>query len=637
MTDYIYDIESYPDVFTLTAKNVATGCYLVFECSARRNDKTHLMAWLVSLRARGDRMVGFNNNFYDYPVIHAMWLDNSSSPAHIAYNATTRIINTPFESRWSNTIRAGEQLATQVDLYMIHHFDNPSKRTSLKALEFAMHAESIQDLPFPPGTHLTDTEIDTLIAYNRHDVENTYHFYLHTLPAIKLREELTVMYGIDCINYNDTKIGKEYFLKRLRDEIGPQITHTVVGTKRVLRQSPRKQIDLDSIILPYIQFSRPEFCSLLNWYKSQIITGTKGVFTELPIERMGSLLPYMNTKQKNGKIKNLNVILDKLFQLDYGTGGIHGSVQNTVVKSTDDKSIIDFDVSSFYPNLAIRNRFYPEHLGESFCHIYEDIYDQRSRTKKGTPENATLKLALNGVYGDSNNKFSAFYDPRYTMAITINGQLLITLLIEWLLEIGDLELIQANTDGVTMRVKNSLINAVINVISRFEKLTGLKMERTDYNRMFLMNVNNYLAETIYGDIKRKGCYEYRQAWHKDWSTLVIPRAAEAHMIHGIPIRDFIVNHQDDYDFFALVKVNRDCRLLLDGEPIQRISRCYISKTGGELTKVMPPLPKNPNQERRSAVMKGSKVTICNDTVQIDRRNIDYEWYLNEANKLLVGY
>lgn len=42
---------------------------------------------------------------------------------------------------------------------------------------------------------------------------------------------------------------------------------------------------------------------------------------------------------------------------------------------------------------------------------------------KGTPENAMLKLALNSVYGDSNNQYSVFYDPMYTMKITVNGQL----------------------------------------------------------------------------------------------------------------------------------------------------------------------------------------------------------------------
>ena len=55
--------------------------------------------------------------------------------------------------------------------------------------------------------------------------------------------------------------------------------------------------------------------------------------------------------------------------------------------------------------------------------FHEDVYNQRKSFAKGTAENAMLKLALNSVYGDSNNKYSVFYDPKYTMNITINGQL----------------------------------------------------------------------------------------------------------------------------------------------------------------------------------------------------------------------
>ena len=64
-----------------------------------------------------------------------------------------------------------------------------------------------------------------------------------------------------------------------------------------------------------------------------------------------------------------------------------------------------------------------------------------------------LKLALNGVYGDSNNVFSVFYDPLFTMSITLNGQLLLCLLAENLMEnVPGLKIIQCNTDGITVRI-----------------------------------------------------------------------------------------------------------------------------------------------------------------------------------------
>ena len=71
-----------------------------------------------------------------------------------------------------------------------------------------------------------------------------------------------------------------------------------------------------------------------------------------------------------------------------------------------------------YPNIAISNKVYPEHLTEKFCEIYKGIYEQRKTYAKNTPENAMLKLSLNGTYGKSNDKFSVFYDPKFTRMLS---------------------------------------------------------------------------------------------------------------------------------------------------------------------------------------------------------------------------
>jgi len=108
-----------------------------------------------------------------------------------------------------------------------------------------------------------------------------------------------------------------------------------------------------------------------------------------------------------------------------------------------------------YPNIAISNNVFPQHLSVKFCSIYKDVYEQRKSFDKKSAENAMLKLALNGVYGDSNNQYSPFYDSAYTMKITINGQLSLCLLAERLLEIEDLKIVRVNTDGITVAVKKS--------------------------------------------------------------------------------------------------------------------------------------------------------------------------------------
>jgi len=67
-----------------------------------------------------------------------------------------------------------------------------------------------------------------------------------------------------------------------------------------------------------------------------------------------------------------------------------------------------------------------------------------------------LKLALNGTFGDSNNIYSVFYDPQFTMAITVNGQLMLCMLAERLMTIPGLALFYAGM----VRRKNVLSTAL---------------------------------------------------------------------------------------------------------------------------------------------------------------------------------
>jgi hypothetical protein len=190
--------------------------------------------------------------------------------------------------------------------------------------------------------------------------------------------------------------------------------------------------------------------------------------------------------------ETLNVVVNG-FRLDFGTGGLHGSLQNKVVKETKTYSIWDADVSSFYPNLAISNRVFPEHLSSKFCDIYKDVYEQRKSYPKSAPENAMLKLALNATYGNSNNQYSVFYDPMYTMKITLNGELSLCLLIERLLEVEGTLMIGANTDGVTTAVRKDKVEEYKEVCKKWETDVKQQLEFVEYSKMFIRDVNSYVA------------------------------------------------------------------------------------------------------------------------------------------------
>ena len=616
--DYIYDIETYPNVFTLAIKHPPSGDRAVFEISDRRNQFADLVAMLHRLKEGKCRMVGFNNLLFDYPVVHYMLRHVHITAADIYAKAHAILTAT---DRFAHTVWESDHFVQQIDLFKINHFDNIAKSTSLKMLEYNMRMERIQELPFPPGTTLTPGQIDTLIEYGDHDVDATERFYKETLPAIEFRETLSAKYNRNFMNHNDVKIGTDYFIMRLEDAAPGSCYYRDANNKRQKRQTPRDSIVVRNILFPYVSFSRPELQRVHKFFYNETITDTYKAFDKLQATVDG-------------------------FTFDFGTGGLHGSIDPEVIVSTGTHVIIDVDVTSYYPSLAIANRVYPEHLSEVFCDIYADMKQERISHPKGTPENAMLKLALNGTFGATNSIYSPFYDPAYTMAITINGQLLLAMLAEWVMGIEGLRMIQANTDGITVlcpREKRDVFEMWCNA---WEQTTGLELEHADYDRMFIKDVNNYIAEYKGREkYKHKGKYLYERGWHQNQSALVIPKAAEAALVHGVDIETFIHDHKDPFDFMLRTKVPRAGKLLWGDDEVQNISRYYVSKDGAALTKLLKPTAAQIKAKGADAPMRrigidvGWDVTVCNDHATIVWDNVNYDYYVAEAKKLvdpLVG-
>lgn len=644
--DYIYDIEVLPNVFTMILKSAKTLGKRVFEISERRNDVWSIALTIRKLQDNECRMVGFNNLHYDYPVLHYL-LSNFADVADWKFITTAmyiksqEIINTDWNDRFNHVIWQSNQFVEQMDLYKIHHFDNPARATSLKMIEFNMLRDNVLESPFSFTENLRVEDIPALLGYNDEDVEATYQFYLKSLEHIEFRESLKQQYGRSFINHNDTKIGKDYFVLRLEEKCGKNICYVKTPEGKKPRQTIRKQIDLGEVILPYINFTTPEFSAIKNWVAGQTIKTTKKVFSEIPLDKVKDLEPYYHRKLKNGKLESLNVMLDNV-KFVFGTGGIHASVRKTKVIADDEYCIVDFDVKGYYPDLAIQNSFYPEHLGVAYCEVCSEVVNERSKHAKGTTQNKALKLAGNGTYGNSNSSFSPFFDSKYTMSITVNGQFLLCMLYEWVRDVPGVKLIQMNTDGITLFVPRNRLGEVESIASAWELITKLTLEKVFYKRMFVRDVNNYLAEYESGGVKRKGAYAYLREeeldWNKNQSHLVIPRAAEAHVVRGENIGEFLRNHKDIYDFLGRTKVDRSSRLLgvKDGREVelQRVSRYHVANTGYELVKVMPPLAKKPGVYRRMAVIKGQVVNICNKIDDADIKNMNYTWYESEVKKLI---
>jgi len=624
-----YDIESFPNIFTCTVKNNKLGLKWVFEISDRRSDLYDFCRFIETIKKRSVVMVGFNTMHYDYPVVH--WIYNNENDwlnAEHIYEKSMSIINCDWNARFGHVIWESDWLFDQVDLFKVHHFDNKSKATSLKILEVHMEMDSVEEAPFPFGTVLDDEQKDILLDYNDHDVDATEIFLDKSRAQLDLRRELSNKYDENFVNYSDVKIGERILIIAL-ENAGVEIYDYSSGRKEK-RQTKRSSVNLGEVIFDYVQLERFEFQNIDRLISDKIISASD-------IEGDDDRL---NTK---GVFDDLTAHVDGI-EYKFGTGGIHGSVSDRIVVSDEYNKIVDVDVAGYYPSLAIVNRLYPEHLGPIFCDVYDrDIVQARKKYPKKTALNEAYKLAGNGSYGGSNTPYSPLLDPKFTMTTTINGQLLLCMLIEQLIKVPGLEMIQANTDGVTYVCPREYLDHTRALQKWWEEITGLVLEEALYKRMFIRDVNSYLAVKLDDSVKRIGAYAYETplenpytrelGWHKDHSMRVVAMAAEAQMVRGVPVDQFVMAHRDPFDFMLSIKVPRNGRLEANGVPVQNTSRYYVSTNGAALTKILPGLKGGP--ERDFAVQKGWTTTIVNDADLFRWDNVNWYFYITEARKLLV--
>lgn len=698
--DWVWDIETFPNCFTFCAVYANGNGIRVFEISDRKNEVEQLLEFLRNVKLHGHRLVGFNSVGFDYPVLHhilekARSAKKDNKPLKVTakeiYKVAMKLIESQGDEdkKFSNAIRDKDVIIPQVDLYLIHHFNNRARSTSLKMLEVNMRSEEVEDLPFPVGKVLTSDEIDLLIKYNKKDVLETLKFYYYSNEAIQLRVDLAKLFGFDCTNYDDTKIGAELFIRSLEEE-SPGCCYAQTKFGRKMRQTKRDKIVIKDCLISYIKFDRPEFKAVHEWFKRQIITETKGVFSDLLEHELGDVAKYAQMVVKRKKLSDpvdkknkhytpsekeiqelrkeqplgwieekelkspkgaksyywcynvaetLNVVING-FRFDFGVGGIHGAKQGTI-KSTDKMKLRSLDVRSYYPSLSIVNEIYPEHLGKTFCKVYKKLFDERTKHPKKSAANGALKLALNGSYGKSNSEYSPLYDPAYTMAITIGGQLLLCMLMEKLINECDAEIVMCNTDGFEYVVHSAFVEDANELVKQWESLTGLVMEGVEYSAMYIRDVNNYTAISEDGSVKTKGAYEVahyeKLGWHKNHSAMVIPMAVNHEILGKGTIEEFIMNHKDPFDFMLRTKVPRSSRLVLvdkDGNEklLQNICRYYPSQNGGKLVKIMPPL-KDGESERRLGIDTEWDVVPCNNMKDFNW-DINFKYYIDEARKLV---
>ena len=629
---YVMDFE--------TISNCFVGCFIhykentehTFVVHKLRNDFEKLLEFLENNAKNNEWHISYNGIAFDSQITHYI-LENKDKLlkhsgeviARLLYAYAQKTIIKQDKKEFSD-YPSWKMKIKQIDLFKMNHWDNMAKLSSLKWIQYSMDWKNVLEMPIHHTTEITTLEeIVMIIEYCLNDVESTKKIMELCKNQINLRKTIGNKYNIDCYNYSNTKIGSELLFKLYCEKTNKD--SKTVKTSRTIRN----EIIVKNILFNYIEFKSNVFTDFLNKVKNSIIKNTKGDFSHVV------------------NFKNYNFI--------YGTGGIHQCISPGIYETDDNFIIKDLDVASLYPSIAIVNNMYPAHLGVEFYNVYkEDIVDVRlaEKAKKDKGDKAIVegfKEAANASYGNSNSEHSWLFDSSYTMQTTINGQLLLTMLVEeLLLEFPDAILLQTNTDGATLKFKKSDEEKYYKICKAWENKTQLILEYADYKKMIIRDVNNYIGIYTNGKAKCKGSFEWEDLQnckpthlHKNKSFLVIPKAIYEFYVNGTKPEDYLKTNSNIFDYCGAVKAKGDWNFklteivqndnnesVIKDTKLQKLNRYYISKTGHKIIKY------NPDGREIQTEAGKWRQTLCNnmDTIDSDINNLDinYEYYLERIYK-----
>ena len=595
------DYETLINCFVAVFQHYKTEETKVFVVHKLRNDYLELLNFINSNATNKEWHISYNGLNFDSQITEFLIKEGHDlinlDPERIAYSLYLQAQETISRSNNEEFPKYSERHLSvpQIDVFRLNHWDNKAKRSSLKWIQFSMDWHNIQEMPIHHSTMInTEDEIDTVISYCVNDVESTKAILLLSKEQIALRKSLTNEYNINLYSASEPRISKELFLYFLSKKTG------IKPYELKQLRTNREQIIVKDIILPYIKFKRKEFNSLLEKFNTLVI----------------------DTQETKGGFKYS--VTHKGVRTDYGLGGLHGAKRAGVYEAKEGMIIMTSDVTSFYPNLAIRNGWAPAHIPQKeFCEQYEWFFEERKKIPKKDPKNYVFKIILNSTYGLSNDANSFLYDPEFTMRITINGQLSLTMLYEMLSEgiPGSVPLMQ-NTDGLEMMIPASYKDKYLEICAEWEKLTNLQLEHDQYQKMILADVNNYIAvfkskevtkeeydalkikfphhifkevegRYLYAPTKCKGRFEFTDlALHKNKSFLIIPKAIYHYFVHDVIPEKFLSANRNILDYCGGIKAKGDWKFIetcfVKGKRqdtvLQKIVRYYISNKGCKIIK-----------------------------------------------------
>ena len=637
----VYDIEVFQNIFHCAIKDTETGKITLFEISNRKNQLQELVeffkefenvegSWNNSYTTdyqfnTNKIFAGYNNIHYDNPIINYIidYYNIMKDKTYIEicksiFNLSKTILNSKEgeEGIWKKW--KYQQWFESFDLLTMLY--STQLRVGLKEMQVTMQYPNVQEFVYDWDIPLVESKFDEMIQYNINDVESTSELLVRCKKDIELRIAIEDEYGVRVLSKDGVNIGMKIITQKYLEKTG----QTWWDIKDL--RSPMDKIPLKDVILPFVKYDSPILKDMLDTLKKQTVSpGRKGY--------------------------EYKFIFNNL-RYTIGVGGIHSVNDPEIIIPKEDEYLIDCDVASLYPSMLIQHKFYPKHLGPEFLEVYSKIREERIEAKHNgnKVKNETLKLALNGLSGNLQNEHNFCYSPFAVMQIRVNGQLLLLMLAEKLVEIG-CKIIQANTDGLFLICKKNKYEEYQKVCKEWEKLTKLELEEDRFEAMYQYAINDYIAvkEGYHKTkdkklIKTKGMFITEVLLGKGLSPKIIPEAIINYFVDNIPVEETIKSCRDIRKFLKAEKTGKQWTVEYNDKIQQRINRFYVSNNGYYLWK----FKTDSGVKEYQNMLKGYAVTLHN-TFYSDEDlqwkyaqgetfesiyDINYNYYISQCKKII---
>jgi hypothetical protein len=530
----VCDVECYRNYFLVKFYDIKTKQFYAVQMYA--GCPLNLMA--LRLLLAGCTIVTFNGNKYDMLMISAALtgrftndqLKNLSN--HIIDSGKFGKIGPPVQP-WMIAQEWGFEIIQldHIDLFELSPGDG-----SLKIYMGRLHSKKMQDLPYQHETILTREEMEHVNEYCSNDLLGTADLHSALLPDIETREELSEQYGMDMRSKSDAQIAEAAFKKLLN-----------LDYRKSKAMTESAQLPPGSVLkyrgAPFLRFSTPELQSAYARVLScKFIVSPGGQPLEPP-----ELAGY--------EVKLGNAVYRM------GIGGLHSSEEKVHYVAGPLCRLVDFDVGSYYPKIISILKLYPNQIGPIFLTIYDGWITVRLKYKKDGKKKkaATFKIKLNGTFGKTNSKYSIIFSPDMFLQIVLTGQMSLLMLID-MLHMAGIGTVQTNTDGVVTKCTDAQVATRDAIVKQWEALTGFEMEATEYAGIFSRDVNSYLAakpaytddKGVYHPLEWKGKGPYADpGLAKNPSNIVCADAVKAFLEHGTPLEQTIRRCNDIRKFVTV--------------------------------------------------------------------------------------